>query len=145
MEKLWFELALMTMKDIVKDSQKIKEKSVSDLDLKSADVIVLLELMKHQDGLTFVELTKNVSVDKANTSRVVNELIKKGFILKKDSKKYKYNLVLTDLGYVTTRDIFKEMKKIQHELGKDLSIQELNDFYKTLNKISDNLKKQMND
>jgi DNA-binding MarR family transcriptional regulator len=94
-----------------------------------------------QDGVSLIDLTKISHLDKANTTRAINDLEQKGYVVKraneKDSRKYK--IYITD----KTREIAEKLNETRIALNKKafkgITKAEKKNFIKTFHKICKNL------
>jgi DNA-binding MarR family transcriptional regulator len=92
-------------------------------------------------GVSLIDLTKISHLDKANTTRAINDLEQKGYVVKraneKDSRKYK--IYITD----KTREIAEKLNETRIALNKKafkgITKAEKKNFIKTFHKICKNL------
>lgn len=120
--------------------QKKINDAVNKYDISSVHANYILLLYKCE-GLTFKEVNNIIEVDKANTTRVINDLLKKEIIYKTDDVR-KYKVYLTDKGQKIAGAIEKEMDKLKMILLKNISEEEAQNFAKVFLKILDNLKEE---
>lgn len=130
----------------LKSIQKLKSKYMAHYGLSSAHTMCLRHLDSAPEGLTRTKLAKLCDIDKAQVSRIVNELCSKGYITEPDSENinYRKRLKLTPLGKDTAREINEIVTKIHSFVSKDIPIEELMSFYATLDLICDKLKQAEN-
>ena len=85
---------------ILKSIQKLKSKYMVHYGLSSAHTMCLRHLYKSPEGLTRTKLANLCDIDKAQISRIVNELCSKGYITEPESENvnYRKRLKLTPLG-----------------------------------------------
>ncbi|MBF0841052.1 winged helix-turn-helix transcriptional regulator [Staphylococcus lentus] len=99
----------------------------------------LLEIIYEQNGITLNNLCRKIDEDKGNLSRLVNDLMKKDYIIKKQSEydKRVYYIYLTEYG----KEAILKLKRVCiHNMDSLLSIlseEERNLFIKSL-KLLDN-------
>ena len=107
--------------------------------LSSSHVMYLMVLYKNSEGLTLSNLNEILEVDKANTTRVVKDLIKKGYLIKdeKNSGLRKYKVLLTDKGIEVSRKIKNNIKLVHEKINAILSEEEKRNFFKILKKFND--------
>lgn len=137
-----FELFDVSVSLICKSIQKIKSEKMLPYGLKSSHVLFLVQLGKSGDGLTAAELSEVGHVDKAQISRVVSELINKGYIIKRSPRsgqKYRSKLTLTEAGQRITREINEMIAGVLDCVSGSIPKADLEVFYRTLFTISDNL------
>lgn len=83
------------------------------------------------DGLTHDELTYKIGVDKAATTRAIVKLEESGYIKRVQdvNDKRKYYIFLTDYAKEKRVEIINKSKKWEIEITKELTEQELEQFY----------------
>lgn len=130
----------------LKSIQKLKTKYMLPYGLSSAHTMCLRHLYSAPEGLTRTKLSKLCDIDKAQVSRIVNELCSKGYITEPDSENinYRKRLRLTALGKATAEEINSSVNKIQQFVSGDIPTEQLEDFYSTLDLICDKLKQAEN-
>ena len=108
-----------------------------DYGLGSAHTVCLRILYETADGLTQNEISKRSDVDKAQTSRVLGELLEKGYVIASETDKI-YNKIykLTDDGLAIAKDIDRRVKEICDFVSGDISDENMASFYSTLEKIT---------
>lgn len=133
---------------IYKNIQKVKKNKMKAFGLSGNHVMSLFYLAQHPEGLTAAKLCQLISVDKAATSRVLAELLEKGYVYYPEldgGKKYRTTVMLTDKGEGVTKEFDKIISSVVQEVGGSLSDEERNNMYHALDLISDNLEKLAND
>ncbi len=137
MGEIDFEFAIIYVKQI---KQKLQNKI--DFTLKQYDLTCLqgyfLNLFNYHDMLTLSEITILLNIDKAYTTRIVNNLLEKGLITKTDNIR-KYSIYLTEKGKNILKLIEKDIKENRNKLLNNIDKEELNNFKNTLKKIINNL------
>lgn len=137
-----FELFDVSISLVCKSIQKIKSEKMLKYGLKGSHVLFLVQLDKKADGLTASELSEAGHVDKAQISRVISELMQKGYVIKKSlhsGQKYNVKLMLTDAGKKITAEINEMIADVLECVSGGISGSDLDIFYRTLFTISDNL------
>ena len=126
----------------LKSIQKLKSKYMLTYGLSSAHTMCLRHLNAAPEGLTRTRLAKLCDIDKAQVSRIVNELCSKGYLTEPDSENinYRKRLKLTALGKDTAEEINQRVTEIQSFVSKDIPLEELSAFYSTLDLICNKLK-----
>ena len=137
-----FEQFTLTLADILKSIKKIKDKRMNTYGLRSSHVMVLYLLGREENGLTPVELAESGSVDKALISRIITELSEKGFVTPNpaDGKRYKARLMLTPAGKATAHYIASMIGDIQKQVSGDISMEEMEIFYRVLFTLQNNFR-----
>lgn len=107
--------------------------------LKSSCGIYLIALEYHAEGITAAQLSEICGRNKADVSRAVAELEKKGF-LAKEGGYYRALLQLTAKGKKAAKELCDRASKGVDEGGKGLSPEQRVVLYETLEQITANLK-----
>lgn len=129
-----------TIGSISKDVIRIKSRVMEEYGLKGSSVNCFFYLYQHQEGLTLTELSKKCEEDKAATSRVVNELIKKGYVSQSESKTgslYRAILTLTADGVKIAEQVNLEIEKVFKICGLEEDARD--DFYNIIRVVADRL------
>ena len=90
---------------------------------------------------TLSDIVELRMLQKGNVSKAINDLIKKGFIVKKPDEKdgRKVHLILTENSNNITKDIFIAKKNYVDKVFNDFTEEELEIFFKLNKKISNNI------
>ena len=137
-----FETFVGLISQLQKDIQKMKNIEMQEFGLKGPHVMCLYYLHKHETGLTATNLCKLASVDKAAISRILADLLEKGYICypeKQEGKKYKANAVLTEAGTKIAVQVNAIIGNMVASLGDGITDEERLCMYRSLEKISENL------
>lgn len=140
-----FEQFTTTITQIYKNLQKVKMQEVADLELRGTHVMCLFQLNRHPEGLTITQLSNLCGEDKAATSRTMSDLIKKGLAANEHEKKYRAPMRLTEIGQTVANQIDTQAIQAVETIGKGLTNEEREIFYKALTTISENLKDYLNE
>ena len=127
---------------IHKEIQKIKTHHMREFGLKSSDFSVMVMASRHPDGATVTELAAACQVDKAVISRAVRHLISKNYMefAEQDHHiNYRQKLRLTEKGSTTVAIIMGITEDAMSEVNHDIPKEDIDDFYRTLSRISQNL------
>ncbi len=111
--------------------------------LKSAHAIYFTVLAKHSDtGLTATNLCELCGRDKADASRMLNLMEKKGLVIKHGTHQNHYNGVfrLTKEGEKIADCVSRKAARAVEIAGKDLSPETRQIFYNALDSITENLR-----
>ncbi len=101
----------------------------------------LLEIIYEQDGITLNNLCRKIDEDKGNLSRLVNDLMKDSYVIKKQSERDKriYYIYITEYG----KEAILNLKQVCiHNMDSLLSIlseEEQNHFIKALTKLDNHV------
>ena len=128
---------------IHKSVSKIKLSFAPALGIKSVHVFWLYELLSHPEGLTSAALAAKTKIDRSLVSREIEELCSGGYVEVNGGggKRRTYNsrICLTEKGGKLARTIALYAMEMQEAADEGLSEQELVSFYRTLEKLHDNL------
>lgn len=109
----------------------------------SQTIMSLFKLTKNQE-VTQDTLSKEMGINKANTSRNLNKLKQNGFIeiLPDPNDQRKNNINLTEKSYSELKNIELVLHEIHNDMISDISESDLECTLKTLKKMKDNLYKK---
>ena len=126
----------------LKSIQKLKNKAMLPFGLASAHTMCLRHLYNAPEGLTRTRLTHLCDIDKAQVSRVINELCSRGYVVEKEDESinYKKRLRLTPMGKEIAEEINKIVVKVISYVSSDFSQEEIENFYRVYDVICDKLK-----
>jgi DNA-binding MarR family transcriptional regulator len=130
----------MSIGKLNKQMQKRFCEELKPFELSSAHALYLIVLYEN-DGLTLKDLTENVGMDKANTTRVISDLNLKGYIytdrLKEGSRKYK--VYLSDEGKKAADIVRSVITKMLGDIFSVLTEKERAQYIKILKKLITNM------
>ena len=110
--------------------------------LASAHAICICQLEEHADGLTKTELSQICMVDKSQISRVISDVVKKGYVaVSATSSRYRKKYFLTEYGRKIAGEIRKTILDINSFVSMDIPQEDIDKFYATFNIICENLNK----
>jgi DNA-binding MarR family transcriptional regulator len=123
-----------------KQMQKIFGEELKACDLSSAHALYMIVLFEN-DGITLKELTENVGMDKANTTRVVRDLKLKGYIYTDRAIEggRKYKVFLTEDGKRAAEIVRSSIKKMLDNIFSILTETEREQYITILKKIITNI------
>lgn len=96
-----FERFVVSITELHRYLQKLKELEMGQLDLKAGYTMCLYHLGKHPEGLTATQLTELCKEDKAAISRTLSQLSAKGLVsceLPENKRSYRTLYYLTEEG-----------------------------------------------
>ena len=137
-----FETFVLSIDSIHKCINKIKQDIISDASVKSVHTLWLYLLLNSKEGLTSAELAAKSGIDRSLVSREIKSLLDEGYIVRKDGgakRGYNIRYILTEKGETLAKSIAEAASMAQTIGGKDVSGEELEIFYKVLDKIRVNL------
>lgn len=135
-----FDIFTTTITQIYKSLQKIKNREMTEVNLKGIHVMCLFRLNRNPDGMTLTALSAACEEDKAAMSRTVSELAGLGYVKTAEGRRYRAPVVLTDSGREVAAKIDDMIISAVNAGGDGLTDEERSVFYKTLTLISNNLK-----
>lgn len=126
----------------IKSIQRLRSVGMLQFGLTGAHTMCLRHLYNTPDGLTRTKLVRLCDIDKAQVSRIINELCAKGYAIETENENinYRKRLKLTPLGKDTTEKINRLVLDINEYVSNDIPDEQLAVFYETFEKISNRLK-----
>ncbi len=120
---------------------RLKGSYMAQYGLGSTHTMCIRTLYEKKDGLTRTQLAEACELDKAQVSRIINELTEKGFVYEgKATSSYKKKIALTEQGIKVAEGINKTVLEINNFVSKDFSKEEIQTFYRVFETICENLK-----
>ena len=124
-----------------KSLDKLKLKGMEKYGLAGIHLLCMRQLYNAPKGLTRAELTNRLSVDRAQVTRIIGELLADGFAAEVgNSSGYRKKCVLTEKGIEAIEDANARVDKIVSFVNQDIDPTQLKNFYATLHEICDRLK-----
>ena len=138
-----FEVFSLSLSQILSDWNKIATEEMKKYDLKGSYVVYLIALYKHTEGLTAANLCELCGKDKAEVSRAISAMEKKNMISRVNTtvNGYRANITLTEQGRIATAALRERIKLAVSKGGEGLSDEQIENFYVSLEIISNNLRK----
>ena len=111
--------------------------------LKGAYAVYLMALYHHPDGITSANLCEMCKRDKADISRSVSVLEKKGLVTRRNvtSNSYRALILLTNEGKRVAESVRERVSVVVDAAGFGISDENRIAFYSTLETIVSNMKK----
>lgn len=137
-----FEAFTTSVTKAYKCIQKIKLAEAERVGLKANQVMYLYYLGKNPEGLTAKELCKLCLEDKAAVSRMIVNLIKKGFVKPSETdsgRKYRTKFMLTPEGYERNKQLNEAIAMAVSKASSSLNEDDREKFYRVFFDITDNL------
>ena len=137
-----FERFSYAISEVSRHWHKIAGDEMEKYGLKGTHSVYLITMSKYPDGLTASELCKLCNRDKADVSRMMSIMEKKGLVTKEGAYQnlYKGVFKLTDEGKKAVKYVSKRASLAVEYAGKDVSDEKREIFYEVLESISVNLK-----
>ncbi len=130
-----------TVLSIMKHLRKKEDELLLQYGLTHFHAMYIRNLFIHGQ-LTMSELTRIIGVDKANTTRVVHDLIDREIVAKLDGER-KFKLELTALGRQVAHDFKANLDKFMEKVYIDFSPEEKEQMQNLMNKLMLGVKKAM--
>lgn len=126
----------------LKSIQKLKNKAMIPVGLASAHTMCLRHLYSAPDGLTRTKLVHLCDIDKAQVSRIINDLCARGYVIETEDESinYKKRLKLTPMGNDIAEQINELVLKVNAYVSKDFTMEEIDVFYRVFDVICERLK-----
>ena len=115
-------------------------RELKHLDMTSEQWVVLARLWE-EDGLSQKELAERILKDQANTTRILDKVVKKGWVQRLDAidDRRAYLIYLTDEGKDVVQTTYPLVARIKEKLAKGLTDEEIHTLLALLNKLSLNM------
>ena len=125
-----------------KSINKLKIMGMIPFGLTGAHTMCLRHLYNSPDGLTRTKLVRLCDIDKAQVSRIINDLCAKGYVIETENENinYRKRLKLTPMGKDTTEEINRKILRVNDFVSGDIPEEQLKNFYQTLDQICEKLK-----
>ncbi len=137
-----FQSFVIGITECYKSIQRIKSVEMTELGLKGPHLMCLFFLHRHPEGLTAAKLCRLCSDDKAAISRTIETLKKQGYIVTGE-KKYRAAITLTESGAAAAERLNGVICQWVGFGGDGLTDDERVAFYRSLEKISGNLRTRL--
>jgi len=115
-------------------------RQLKDLDMTSEQWVVLARLWE-QDGLNQKELAEKILKDQTNTTRILDKVVKKGWVQRLDAvvDRRAYLLYLTDEGKRMVETTYPLVTQVKEKLESRLTNDEIKVVMTILDKLSQSL------
>ncbi len=124
-----------------KSLDRLKLKGMEKYGLAGIHLLCMRQLYKSKNGLTRTELATLLSVDRAQVTRIIGELLSDGFAEEVGTGScYRKKCILTQKGIDATEDANARVQKIVDFINEDIEPEKLEIFYHTLEEICEKLK-----
>lgn len=137
-----FEVFTLGLSELSTAWNKIATEELKPFGLKGGYVVYLIALYKTPEGLTSARLCELCNRDKAEVSRAVSALEKKGMVVRETAtgNGYRARIQLTKEGRAVTCALRERIKLAVEKGGTGLSEEERDHFYSAMQTIARNLK-----
>ena len=137
-----FERFSLAISEISKHWHKIAGEEMAKYGLKGPHATYLLTISHFEDGITAPQICEICGKDKADVSRMMSIMEKKGLVTKESIHQNMYRGVfkLTEEGKVATEHVRQRASLAVGLAGKDLDDEKRTIFYEALESIAENLR-----
>ena len=135
-----FELFSLMISQISSNWHKIASVEMEKYGLKSTHSVYLMAMYRFPKGITATNLCELCGKDKADVSRNMSIMERKGLVIKEGEKNYRASFRLTDEGKNAAEAVRKRAILAVSLAGKELSEENRAILYTSLESISKNLK-----
>jgi DNA-binding MarR family transcriptional regulator len=120
---------------------KIAAEEMKKYDLKGSYAVYLVTMLRNKEGITATRLGELCSKDKADISRAVSVMEKKGLVKRDGANHHYYRalLKLTEEGTQAAEQVQKRAQLVVELAGRDLTEERRQIMYETLESIASNL------
>ena len=133
----------INLSNIERSLHKVKSKKMAQYGLRATHLLCMVQIQKHEDGLTPTEISRVCAIDKAFVSRITFDLMERDFIKINekfnDGRKYRQKYILTEKGYGVMSEISEIIDRVISNISDTVTEDELECFYKVLSVINDNI------
>lgn len=134
-----FERFTFNIFEISKHWHKIAADEMEKYGLKGSHAIYLTALHNYSDGITAAKLCELCGKDKADTSRMLSIMEKKGLVIKQGANNYRALIKLTEQGKKAAENVKSTANLAVEIAGKGITESQREIFYNTLELIASNL------
>ncbi len=124
-----------------KSIYRIKHKRMLKYGLMSTHTTCLRLLYDNPAGLTKKEIADNCDIDKAQITRIVKDLLDKGYVSAEGTEKaYNRKFFLSETGRKITEEINAIVLAVNEYVSGEIPVSDLEHFYSVFEKINNNLR-----
>lgn len=136
-----FEIFSLGLTQLTAAWNKIANEELKPFGLKGRASVYMIALYKSEEGLTITNLCEICHRDKAEASRIISEMEKKGMVTREQGSAngYRAKIRLTEEGKKATYELRERIKMAVEKGGNGLSDEEREHFYYALQVIANNL------
>ena len=137
----YFEMFLHMNANSLKSIQRFKARKMKKYGLSSAHTNCLWHLLfAGEDGMTQSELVKQEMLDPSQISRVLRELIDKGYAFADGEEgKYRRKYILTEEGKLIAQEICSTIEEVYRYVCRDIAPEEIKGFHRIFQRICSEL------
>ena len=137
-----FERFSLAISEISRYWHKLASEELEKYGLKGPHATYLTTMYRYPNGITVPQLCEVCGKDKSDASRMISILEQKGLVKKQvvGGSRYRGLLLLTDEGKVAAEHVCNRASRAVEVAGRDLTDKTRDDFYKSLESITANLR-----
>ncbi len=125
-----------------KSLHRLKTRAMDGYGLSSAHPFCLRALQMKPEGMTRTQLATACSVDKAQISRIVSELVERGYVSEASKGAgYRKKIILTDRGRQIACEIDDKVNRVLTYVSGEIPPDDIEQMYCTMSRICENLKR----
>ena len=138
-----FERFSLAISEISRYWHKLASEELARYGLKGPHATYLTTIYRYPEGITVPQLCELCGKDKSDASRMISILEEKGLVTKQgvDGSRYRGRLVLTPEGRAAAEHVSGRASRAVELAGKDLTDETREQFYRSLDSITENLRK----
>jgi len=138
-----FEKFSLAISEINRYWHKLAAEELAPYGLKAAHATYLTAMYRHREGITVPELCEECGKDKSDASRMLAILEEKGLVSKQTSggSRYRGRMLLTDRGLEAAEHVCRRASLAVEAAGSDLTDARREDLYRSLESITQNLRR----
>lgn len=138
-----FEAFTLGLSRVNSGLNKLASEELKSFGLKGNYAVYLVALSKNEEGLTSANLCEMCNKDKAEVSRAVSTMEKKGIVVRESVTKnaYRARIKLTKTGKEISDALRQRIILRVEQVGKGLTDEQRDHFYLALQVIADNFNK----
>lgn len=134
-----FELFSMLIESSIKSITRLKGIFMETYNLSATHARCLTALL-NESPMNQNQLAEKLAIDRSQISRILKDLLERGFVMSDDTNPYKKGYRLTEKGQSSAQVLFDTILKINNYVSDDIPDEDIRIFYKTLEQINSGLK-----
>ena len=127
--------------DLTRHLRRIEAKEMAKYGLKGSHAVYLMVIDRYPDGITSATLSELTGRDKADVSRAISMMEKKGLVVRDGRSSYRAPIFLTEEGQESASELFEKTHFTTELVERGISAEELDAFNLTLAKLVNNMQR----
>ena len=120
---------------------RLKSRCMSKYGLSSTHTLCLRSLYENSEGMTKSEIAEFCDIDKAQITRIMSELVDKGYVVAdKSMRAYNRKFLLTQEGLRITEEINGTVETVVKYVNQDIPKEDIEHFYSIFEAINEKLR-----